>query len=103
MIEFQYFEGCPNSQATLANLRALIAEGWIAEEELVITEVPDPERAQELNFQGSPTVLYHGIDIYTEKVPESSNFSCRIYEIDGRQTGELSEDYLKQQLRMLRG
>ncbi|MCF7947449.1 MAG: thioredoxin family protein [Spirochaetia bacterium] len=103
MIEFQYFNGCPNSTETLANLKKLVNHGFIDEEELHIIEVPDVESAERLNFQGSPTILYNGYDIYTKAVPQSYSFSCRVYKIGGKHTGILSKDYIRTQLELLRG
>ncbi|MGB9893154.1 MAG: alkylmercury lyase [Candidatus Saccharicenans sp.] len=102
MIEFQFFKGCPHSEATLRNLQSLVEEGFLREGEIIITEVPDPETAAKLNFQGSPTILYDGYDIYTERRPESFNYSCRVYNLDGRQTGILPREYIKNQVEKLR-
>ena len=102
MIEFQYFDGCPNSEATLINLKQLINEGLIAREELKITEVPDMESAERLNFQGSPSILLDGVDIYTETKPESYNYTCRIYTIYGERTGILPKDFIQKQVEKLR-
>ncbi|TGK07410.1 thioredoxin family protein [Leptospira semungkisensis] len=95
MIEFQYFDGCPNSEATLNNLKNLIKENIIDIREVKIVEVKNPEEADKLNFQGSPTILINGIDIYTGMVPETSNFSCRSYVFEGERTGVISEEYIK--------
>ena len=98
MIEFQFFEGCPNSQATLENLRSLIAEGVVDERNFSILEIKNPEEASLLNFQGSPSILVEGIDIYTGEKPATASYSCRSYVIDGKRTGVLSKDYLKKRL-----
>jgi len=103
MIVFQYFNGCPNSTETLSNLRELVDDGFIGKEDLHGVEVPDAESAEKLNFQGSPTILYNGFDIYTKAVPESYSFSCRVYHIEGKQTGILSKDFIRTQLEELRG
>lgn len=103
MIEFQYFNGCPNSEATLNNLRELITDGIINENQLKITEVPDLDSAERLNFQGSPTILVNERDIYTEKKPVSSNYSCRIYTINGIQTEVLSKEYIRGKIEKLQG
>ncbi|PKN79238.1 MAG: alkylmercury lyase [Candidatus Cloacimonetes bacterium HGW-Cloacimonetes-1] len=102
MIEFQYFEGCPNAVDTLNNLKHLAAEGFIYESEIIMTEVPSLSLAEEKNFQGSPTILYNGYDIYTEAKPESFCYTCRIYHLDGVTTGILSKEYIKQQIEKLR-
>lgn len=103
MIEFQYFNGCPNSETTLNNLRELIKDGIIDEADLKITEVPDIDSAENLNFQGSPTILVNEQDIYTEKKPHSTNYSCRVYTINSIQTGVLSKEFIKKQIEKLRG
>lgn len=102
MIEFQYFEGCPNSEKTLANLRSLIGRGFFAEDELSIVEVPTPELAEELRFQGSPSILVDGVDLVTGRASETANWSCRVYTIDGTRTGALDADYMIGRIRQLR-
>jgi uncharacterized protein YihD (DUF1040 family) len=97
-IVFQYFDGCPHYTETLKNLESLLNAKLFVDVELEIVEVPTPKLAKELNFQDSPTVLLDDIDIYTEEVPSSYNYSCRIFNIDGQQTGVLSTDYLRKKL-----
>ena len=69
MIEFQYFESCPNAQETLKNLLSLKEEGFITED-IKMINVESPEKAKDLNFQGSPTILYNGYDMYTLEEPK---------------------------------
>ncbi|MBC7362220.1 MAG: alkylmercury lyase [Candidatus Aminicenantes bacterium] len=102
MIEFQFFKGCPHSEATLKNLVELVEEGFIKKDEIVLTEVPNPETAKELNFQGSPTILVDGYDIYTEQKPEKFNFSCRVYNLNGTLTGILPKEFIKAQIEKLK-
>ncbi|MCK7474346.1 MAG: thioredoxin family protein [Rhodopseudomonas palustris] len=87
MIEFQYFEGCPNAAETLRNLEELSEEGLFLKSDLKITNVQGMDRVEELHFQGSPTVLVDGIDIVTGKAPEGFKYTCRIYTVDGNRTG----------------
>lgn len=103
MIEFQYFEGCPNSVTTLSNLKVLVSLGEINADEIKIVKIKNIEDAKKLNFQGSPTILVDGIEIYTEKKPESFSYSCRVYNIDGVQTGVLSQKYISDKLKKIRG
>jgi hypothetical protein len=103
MIEFQYFRECPNAQSTLENVRALLDESFIGESELVLVEVPTPELASRLNFQGSPSILVDGIDIFSETRPGGSHFACRIYELDGVSTGVLPKEFIRSQIRKIRG
>jgi len=97
-IEFQYFEGCPNSQKTLSNLKEVIMELGVKENNLEIVEVPDLEKAQEVNFQGSPTILINGKDIYTDKKPDSYNYTCRVYAIENERTGVLPIEFLRRRI-----
>lgn len=98
MITFQYFEGCPNADKTLKNVYRVMKELDIPPEELVCMEVPDLDSAKECFFQGSPTILINGIDIYTQKKPHGYSFSCRIYEFDTRQTGVIPANFIKERL-----
>lgn len=94
MIEFLYFEGCPNAKETLNNLYELVNDGLIDKNEISVIEVPDMIKAKEHCFQGSPTILFKGIDIYTKKRPVGVQYSCRIYNIPGAQTGILTKEYI---------
>ncbi|MGC8941237.1 MAG: alkylmercury lyase, partial [Sulfurihydrogenibium sp.] len=77
MVEFQYFEGCPNAKQTLENLLSLVKDGFLKEDEIKIVKVDSVEDAQNLNFQGSPSILYNGIDIYTLEKPSGFTYNCR--------------------------
>lgn len=100
MLEFQYFEGCPNATETLKNVKELIDNGLIVEK-LKVTEIHDVSEAEDLNFQGSPTLLFDDKDIYTEKVPLSYNYSCRVYTFEGKQTGILAKAFILKQIKKL--
>jgi hypothetical protein len=102
MIEFQYFDGCPNSTATLNNLMQLKDELKIDENEIRIVAVPDLELAEKLHFQGSPTILIDGIDIYTNQRPNSYSYNCRIYNISGIKTGIISKEYIREKIKQYR-
>jgi hypothetical protein len=101
MIEFQYFKGCPNADETLKNLIALKDEGFISEE-IKIVNVESPEKAKELNFQGSPTILYNGYDIYTMEKPEGFAYNCRVYFINSFPTGVLPKEFIKERIKILK-
>ena len=98
MIEFQYFSGCPHAKDSLQNLRRAMTEMGIAEDELQIIVVSGPEAAQKIKFQGSPTILFNGIDIYTGVTPQGYSYSCRVYEFDGRQTGVIPKEFIRAKL-----
>lgn len=78
ILEYQYFEGCPNHEKLEENLQAAIS-GLEEKIDLVKVLVEDEETAKKVGFRGSPTLLINGEDI--EGVPEPSipSFSCRYY------------------------
>lgn len=98
LIEFQFFDGCPNADDTLQNLRELMAEMSISEDQLKFTEVPDLESAKTLNFQGSTSILVNGRDIYTGEEPNEFSYACRIYQFDGEQTGVIPKEFIRAKL-----
>lgn len=94
MIEFQYFEGCPNAKESLSILRAFIIGSSIPEDQLKISLIRSADMAQEVNFQGSPTILIDGIDIYTMHKPIGFNYACRLYMVNGKNTGVLPLEFI---------
>lgn len=102
-VEFQYFEGCPNATTTLGNLHELVEEGLLAPGELTVTEVSDLELAERIRFQGSPTILVNGVDLYTGKKPETMNYTCRIFQFDGVKTGVINTGFIRTRIAEIRG
>ena len=102
MIEFQYFKECPHYESTLQNLQALISENFISNSEVKVIEITNSKLAKEIHFQGSPTILYNGYDIYTERKPKGFSYSCRIYNINNVRTGILTKEYIKNQITKFR-
>ena len=98
MITFQYFEGCPNAQATLDNLREVGEELGIPKTDIELLEVPDPALAERNRFQGSPTILLNGKDITTGEVPSGFSYTCRVYSFDGEVTGVIPKEFIREKL-----
>jgi len=103
MIEFQFFDGCPNADDTLQNLREAMMEQHITTDHLKVTEIPDIESAKRLNFQGSPTILVQGKDITTGELPTGFSYSCRIYMFEGEQTGCIPKEIIAAKLEKFNG
>jgi protein-disulfide isomerase len=86
IIEFQYFEGCRNSDKMKNRVKGAIGQ---ISSHIIFKEVlvENQEISKQLKFRGSPTVLINGIDL--EKMPESleGNLACRHY-INGLPTIE---------------
>jgi hypothetical protein len=78
IIEFQYFEDCPNHSIMEKNLISAIS-GLEDKIEIRKILVENEEAARKINFRGSPTVLINGIDL--ENVPSvaHASMSCRFY------------------------
>ncbi len=98
MITFQYFDGCPNAQATLDNLLEVGEELGIPENHIQLVEVPDPAQAEEHRFQGSPTILVDGSDITTDEAPTGHSYTCRLYSFDGEATGVIPKRFIRKKL-----
>ena len=72
-----YFDGCPNHHDTKVLLDTLLDEaGWDGTIQMV--NVDSPERAEELEFRGSPTVLINNNDPFLD-TEAPFGLSCRIY------------------------
>jgi hypothetical protein len=103
MIEFQFFDGCPNADNTLKNLCEAMVEQHITRDHLKITEIPDIESAKMVDFQGSPTILVNGKDLYTDEEPVDFSYSCRIYMFNGEQTGCIPKEIIAAKLNNFHG
>lgn len=103
MITFQYFRDCPHAAETLRNLLDLARENLFSENEVEVVEVPDAAAARECCFQGSPTIMINGVDIYTLRRPEGFKYACRMYEFRGKKTGVIPKDYIESRIKELRG
>jgi len=99
MIEFQFFLGCPSADATLANLRAAMAEQGIPKSNLKISVVADIDSAKRLCFQVSPSILVYRKDIYTGYEPTGFSYGCRIYEFEGDRTGVIPMEFIREKLK----
>jgi len=78
-----------------------VEEGIIPENMIKISKIPNENAVESFNFQGSPTILMKGIDIYTGKKPDTFSYSCRVYEFDGDRTGIIPKDFIKEKLKEL--
>ncbi|MDC7224693.1 MAG: alkylmercury lyase [Spirochaetales bacterium] len=95
MIRFYYFKGCPHADKTWENLKQVGIEEKIPDSEIEKIEVPDEETAKRFNFQGSPTILMNGVDIYTGETPVGFRYCCRVYEFGESRTGVLPTEFIR--------
>lgn len=77
-VEFQYFNGCLNSDLMMDRVREAISQVDI-KVELKMVLINTPEKAKKYNFRGSPTVLVDGIDLEGLPEPSVGNLACRYY------------------------
>ena len=76
-IELQHFIGCPNSPILIERVNAAIKDFDNMDYKEVI--VDSNEKAEEVKFRGSPTLLINGEDIENQPEPERTALACRYY------------------------
>jgi hypothetical protein len=62
-VEMLFFDGCPNHEALLPRLRALLCAGGAEDTAIELVRVEDPDTAEAERFLGSPTVRIDGHDV----------------------------------------
>ena len=76
-IELQHFIGCPNSPILIESVKKAIKNlGNITYREII---VDSNEKAKELKFRGSPTLLINGEDFENQPEPDDPALACRYY------------------------
>lgn len=80
IIEFQHFHGCPNSTPLLKRVKEAINR-FPDKIEFVETVIDSHEKAVQIGFRGSPTVLIDGEDLEGMEMPDSPSLSCRLYTV----------------------
>jgi hypothetical protein len=98
-IELLWWEGCPSTEAALAELRRALDEVGLSEAEIRTREIQSEDEAGELRFAGSPTVLIDGRDV-ADAAGQPIGLSCRVYRTrDGRISPTPDPDDLREALR----
>jgi len=79
-IELLFFDGCPNHEALLPRLRALLKAGGAEDTPIDLVRVEDSDAADAKRFLGSPTVRIDGEDV-EPGANERSDFGlkCRLF------------------------
>jgi hypothetical protein len=90
-VEFLYFKSCPSYKEALENLKAALRESH-TNADLVLINVNSEQKAQQVGFQGSPSIRINGKDL--EGRNEGSNYSCRLYRVNGKPTTVPSKEYI---------
>jgi len=78
-VEVLYFDGCPNHEALLPQLRELIASSGV-DADIELVRVDDADAAERERFLGSPTVRVGGEDV-EPGVGQRTDFGlkCRLF------------------------
>ncbi|MGC8616213.1 MAG: DF family (seleno)protein [Desulfurella sp.] len=97
-IEFLFFSGCPNSEPTYNNLLEALKELNLSINVEKI-DVETLEKANEVNFLGSPSIYIDGVDIYTMQKPKEVNYACRTFDIGGKKSGVIPKEFIKDRLK----
>lgn len=78
-IEFIYFDGCPNIEATRENIRSACKTVGVRPEWKEYNQ-SDENVPDYIQGYGSPTILVNGRDVAGEKSDCCSTGNCRIYD-----------------------
>ena len=76
-IEVQHFQGCPNSPILIERLKQVLV--GLENINYKETIVDSNEKAKEVKFRGSPTLLINGEDFEDLPEPKDPALMCRYY------------------------
>jgi len=98
-VEFLYWEGCPSHDEALRRLKEVLAEEGV-QAHLTEVRVETEEQARALQFPGSPTIRFNGVDVQPEMLPHlPMGLTCRLYRVEGRPSPLPSKEMIRQALR----
>ena len=97
-IELFYFDGCPNHEPALENLRDALIELQL-HEEIDVIEIMDNDDAIAKRFLGSPSIRIDGIDlVVTDDNNTEYSMRCRRYKNGDVMEGFPSRELIKMRL-----
>jgi hypothetical protein len=98
-IELLYFDGCPNHEALLSRLRAVLAHEGI-EERVELHRVQSLKDAERDRFLGSPTVRIDGGDVEPGALARGDfGLKCRLYRSKQGISGLPSDEWIVDAIR----
>ena len=92
-IELLYFDGCPNWQAVLEEIKGLLTAKGL-DDQVDLIQVASNQEAESLEFPGSPTIRIDGEDVELDISTSSFQLACRIYEVDGKLQGMPPKEWI---------
>jgi hypothetical protein len=98
-IELLWWAGCPSTDRSLSELRAVLRDLGLASAQIRTREIGSEENARSAGFVGSPTILIDGVDaVPATDAPVA--LSCRVYRRrDGTISPTPDPDELREALR----
>lgn len=96
-ITIQHLPGCPNLALARARVDEAIRRTGASAPGLVVQEVPGPAAAEQVGFNGSPTILVDGVDPFAGSAAAPS-FACRLYPTEAGPQGAPSLEQILEAL-----
>lgn len=102
-IEFLYFDGCPNHERALTNLKEVLSDAGI-KDDIQIINIQQPEDVTNQHFLGSPSIRINGKDLeITENESTEYSMRCRRYKNGNVMEGFPSKELIKVNLSTSQG
>lgn len=98
-VEVLVFEGCPNLEPAIGQVREAIARASVPAD-LLVVRVESDDDAKRLHFLGSPTVRVDGVDV--DPASQGRNdfgLQCRVYSVAGSHRGTPPVEWIAAALR----
>ena len=102
-IEFLYFDGCPNHETALTNLKDVLSDADM-NDEIEIINIEKPEDVIKHRFLGSPSIRINNKDLeITEDDSTEYSMRCRRYKNGDLMEGFPSKELIKMKLSAVQG
>lgn len=79
-VTLQYFDGCPNWKEAEQRVVAALREAGLQGVDIELETVDTQQRAEQLGFVGSPTILVDGQDPFAGTEDPRPGLTCRVFE-----------------------
>lgn len=96
-ITIQYFDGCPHWKLADERVRRVLEGASTDDVTLEYERIDSPERAEQVGFHGSPTILVDGRDPFVTGI-EQVGMSCRVFRTEDGIQGAPTEAELRKLL-----
>ena len=102
-IELLYFDGCPNHETALTNLKEVLSEAGI-KDEIEVINIEKPKDVTKHRFLGSPSIRINNKDLeITEDDFTEYSMRCRRYKNGNVMEGYPSKELIKMKLSATQG